>query len=277
MKQPFAATGATWAICRITFKEGIRQRVLYGAVLFAGAVIFFSVLASGLFMRDIAKITLDICLTAINLGGLLVPFFLAVQMLARDMERRTVYSILSRPLSRSQYVLGKFGGLALLAAALMATLTLATVAAIFLARAMYAPVFFKGFSWGPVFLSIFVSYLGMLVFIAAVVLWSMVTTSSFLATMLTLATYIIGHSVEEMVRFVLSRTPGVEITPMVTWTVRGAQYLFPNLAAFDLKLVAAHGLAVTWGHVGFLIAYAIACASAMLTLAMLVFRKRDLT
>lgn len=271
-----SALSSTAAIGRITFREGIRQRVLYGAVLFAGAIIFFSVLFSGLFMRDIAKITLDLCLSAVNLGGLLVPFFLAIQMLARDLERRTIYSILSRPISRPEYILGKFIGLALLALVLMATLTVATLAAVSLARLLYPPAFFENLSWTSIFLSIFISFLGMLVFIAVVVFWSMVTTSSFLATLLTLATYFIGHSVEDMARFVLSRTPGVEISPVVAWTVQAAQYIFPNLAAFDLKSVAAHGMAIPAVHVASLAAYALAYSGAMLMLAIWVFRKRDL-
>lgn len=271
-----SAFSSTAAIGRITFREGIRQRVLYGAVLFAGAIIFFSVLFSGLFMRDIAKITLDLCLSAVNLGGLLVPFFLAIQMLARDLERRTIYSILSRPISRPEYILGKFIGLALLALVLMATLTVATLAAVSLARLLYSPAFFENLSWTSIFLSIFISFLGMLVFIAVVVFWSMVTTSSFLATLLTLATYLIGHSVEDMARFVLSRTPGVEISPVVAWTVQAAQYIFPNLAAFDLKSVAAHGMAIPAVHVASLAAYALAYSGAMLMLAIWVFRKRDL-
>lgn len=265
------------AVAIVSYKEGVRQRIIYGAILLAIGVIFFAVLLAGLFMRDIVKVILDFCLAAVNLGGLLVPLFLAVHLLARDLERRTVFTILSRPISRPQYLLGKFCGLAMLTATIMAILSLATVAAISIGRMLYAEHFFASLSWSAVFTSIGVSYLGITVLIAVVVLWSTLTTSSFLATLLTLATYCIGETVADMVRFIASKVPGVTITPMVAKTVTAAMYFFPNLAAFDLKLAAAHGLAIPAADVLFLAAYGIAYCAAVLSLAILIFQRRDLT
>lgn len=265
------------AVAIMTYKEGVRQRIIYGIVLLAVGVIFFAVLLAGLFMRDIAKVILDFCLSAVNIGGLLVPLFLAVHLLARDFERRTVFTILSRPVSRPQYLLGKFYGLAMLAATIMGILTLATVAAITISKLLYPEPFFASLSWPAVFTAIGVSYLGTTVLIAVVVLWSTVTTSSFLATLLTLATYCIGQTVADMVRFISSKVPGVAITPLVEKTVSAAMYLFPNLAAFDLKLAAAHGLAIPVSDVLFLAAYAVGYTTAVLSLAIFLFQRRDLT
>ena len=70
------------AVISITFKEGLRQRILYGVIISALLLMFFAVLFSGLFMRDISKIILDFCLSAVSIGGLLIPFFLAVNLLS---------------------------------------------------------------------------------------------------------------------------------------------------------------------------------------------------
>ncbi len=267
----------TAAVAIISYKEGLRQRLLYGAMLLAVGIIFFSVLLAGLFMRDIAKITLDFCLTAVNLGGLLVPFFLAVHLLARDLERRTVFTILAKPVSRPGYILGKFCGLTLLCATIMAILTGATVIALLISKHLYAAVFFQDLSWPAVFVSVGISFLGIAVFIATVVLWSTVTTSSFLATLLTVATYCVGQTVGDMVHFIASKVPGVTITPVVAQTVKAAMYIFPNLAAFDLKLAAAHGQLAPLADILFLLAYGVAYTAATLALATAIFQRRDLT
>lgn len=265
------------ALALLTFKDGLRQRVLYGAIVFSLLVIFVSILISGMFMRQITKVTLDFCLSAVNIGGLLVPVFLAVHLLARDIERRTIFSILSRAISRKEYLLGKFGGLTLLTGAIMAVLACATAVALMISKLIYAEYFFAELSWSSILLSICVSFLGMTVLNAMVILWSTLTTSSFLATLLTVGTYLIGQSVEDMVRFISTRTPGVEISPVVEHTVRAASYLFPNLAAFDLKLLAAHGLVIPGRELLFLLVYAVAYTTAALTLAMVSFQRRDLT
>ncbi len=265
------------AVAIISYKEGLRQRLIYGAVLLAIGVIFFSILLAGLFMRDIAKITLDFCLAAVNLGGLLVPLFLAVHLLARDLERRTVFAILSKPVSRPQYLLGKFSGLTMLSATIMAILTGATVIAMLISQKLYASIFFTNLSWPSIFIAVGVSYLGMVILIAMVVLWSTVTTSSFLATLLAVATYCIGQTVADMVRFIASKVPGVTITPLVETTVKAAMYIFPNLAAFDLKLAAAHGRAIPLTDILFLVAYCLGYTAAILALATMIFQRRDLT
>jgi ABC-type transport system involved in multi-copper enzyme maturation permease subunit len=264
------------AVAIISFKEGLRQRVLYGILLFALFVMTGSVLLSGLFMRDIAKITIDFCLAAISVGGLLVPFFLAVSLLARDIERRTIFTLLSRSITRGEYILGKFGGLALLTVTIVAILSLSGAGAIWTSRMLYGAHFFASVNMAALLVAVLISLLGLLMFTAVVVLWSCVTTSSFLVTLLVIATYIIGHTMEDLVRFMSSPPPGVEISPVVLKTLTAALYIFPNLAAFDLKLAAAHGLMASGREIVFLLTYGLGYTAAALCLAILFFQRRDL-
>lgn len=265
-----------YAVLWITFKEGLRQRVLYGVVIFALFLMTFAVLISGWFMRDISKVILDFCFSAISIGGLLVPFFLAINLLSKDIERKTIFSILATPVSRSGYILGKFGGLALIVAVVMLILSGASLIALYGGKALYGERFFTSFSFAAFVQNIVMSWLGIVVLLSMVVLWCSVTTSSFLATLLTLTTYFIGHTIDDVVRFVTTETPGVMISQSVKLAVLCVQYLAPNLAAFDLKLQAAHNLIMPSHELAMLILYGVTYSSIALSLAVLIFRKRDL-
>jgi ABC-type transport system involved in multi-copper enzyme maturation permease subunit len=265
------------AIALISYKEGLRHRVLYGVVIFALLLMGFSVLFSGLFMRDISKIILDLCLSAINVGGLLIPFFLAVNLLAKDIERRTIFTILSRPISRSQYIVGKYFGIVLLTGTVMLVLSGATFLSIWIGKLMYGEIFFTGFSFKAVVVCILLSFMGITVLNALVVLWCSVTTSAFIATLLTLFTYLIGQTIDDVVRFLaveLSKT-GDSVSSSLRYAINFAQYLFPNLSSFDLKLQAAHGILLPLNEIAFIVSYAVAYIVSILSISLLIFNRRD--
>lgn len=266
-----------WAISLITYKEGLRHRVLTGITISALLVIFFSIFLSGLFMRDVLKTLLDICLSAISLGGLLVPFFLTINLFSGDLERRTIYTILAKPVPRYSYILGKFFGLSLLCLSIMAILTIAALLAVIVSRSIYRVEYFQTFSVFPILLSSITAYLGVIVMNSCVVLWCCITTSSFLATLLSISTYIIGQSVEDIVRFISLQSSGVEITPAIAFTTKITLYVFPNLAAFDYKHIATHGSRFPFDQLTYLVPYAFSYISCILLLASFLFNRRDLT
>ena len=265
-----------WPIALISFKEALRHRVVYGVVLFALLFNVTAVMISGLFMRDILKITLDICLSVVSVGGLLVPFFLAINLLSGDIEQRTIYTILARPASRGTYILGKFIGLGLLASLIIGILTFTTLLAVWGATQIYPEHFFESLSVLSIILSSLMTLLGILTLNSIVVLWCCVTTSSFLATLLTLATYIVGQTVEDLVHFISVQMPGVEISPAVKAILHITMYIFPNLAAFDFIQQAAHGLVINFQEVFLVTAYGGAYMTVILFVAVLYFNKRDL-
>ncbi len=262
---------------RISYKEGLRQRLLYGVVVFALLLMAFAVLMSGLFLRDISKIILDLCLSAVNIGGLLVPFFLAVNLLAKDIERRTIFTILSKPISRIEYIVGKYFGIVLLTGTVMLVLSGATFVSIWAGKIMYGSKFFSAFSAWAVIEGILFSFLCLMVLNAVVVLWCSITTSSFIATLLTLFTYLIGQTIDDVVRFlaVEIKLSGAEVSSSVQYAVKIAKYLFPNLSAFDIKLQAAHGILIPFSDAAFLTCYGVVYIAAILSLSVLIFGRRD--
>lgn len=264
------------AIAWLTLKEGLRHRVLFGILIFALLFMSLAVLVCGMFMRDILKILLDFCLSAVAFGGLLVPFFLAINQLAGDFEQKSVYSILSLPVSRTSYIVGKFFGLSLLAAMIIGLLTCCALAAVWLAAHVYQPHYFEELSLSSVLLSSLANIAGVMVLNSMVILWCTLSSGAFLATLLTVATYLIGHSVEDMVHFMMLKLPGAEVSPLVRIAAEIALYLFPNLALFDLKQQAAYGLMPSWNELLIMGGYGISYTFIILTLSVLVFRRREL-
>lgn len=265
------------AIALISLKEGLRNRVLYGIVLLALCMMVFAILISGFFMRDISKVMLDLCLATVNIGGLLVPFFLAIHLLARDIERRTIFSILSRAISRSEYLLGKFGGLLLLTAIIMALLTFFTLLTIWGGKMVYAAYFFTSYSLSSVLQSVWLSFCGIMMLNSLVVLWCSMTTSSFLATLLTISSYLIGQSADDIIHFIKVEGSELHISQTVQITVDIAQYLFPNLAAFDYKMQAARGAVIPMNEILILTGYSFAYQAVALIIAIGIFRRRELS
>lgn len=259
-----------------TFKEGLRHRILYGILTFACVLIVLSVLLSGMFMRDISKVLLDFCLSAVSLGGLLVPIFIAINLLAGDIETRNVYTILSLPVSRTSYIIGKFLGLCILLASIMVLLTIATLISIQAGIFLYSDAYFTEISTSSIISSVVIAALGNMVLLGCVFFWSSITTSSFLTTLLTLATYLIGQTIEEIVRFMSVQTPGVEFSPLFKKSVIFFLYIFPNLSAFDLKQQAAHGQLISLNHMAFLTSYGFAYLTVVLGFAIIFFSRRDL-
>lgn len=265
-----------YAIAILCFKEGLRHRVLYGVFIFGLFSMVFALLISGLFMRDILKIILDICLAAVSLTGLTVPFFLAPAMLSGDLERKTIYTILSRPISRSQYILGKFSGLTLITACIVATMTGGTLLTAYSARYIFADYFFSGYRIEPILVASGFIFLGLEVLTSMAIFWCCITTSSFLATLLVFATYLVGQTVEDMVHF-LQTTAGNTISPAIQYTLNGVLYTFPNLAAFNLKQQAAHGIAISSQEISYLAIYGLSYIAIALFCAILLFQRRDLS
>ena len=264
------------SVAFITFKEGLRHRLLYGAIIASGLIATFAVLICSLFLRDILKVLLDICLSAMSVGGLLIPFFLGITLLAGDLENNTVYTILARNVSRTQYLIGKYIGLCMLTAAIMSIFLIATLLALYCASIIYPAHNFVHYSLLPTLYAALTAFMGVCVLNSVVILWCTVTTGSFLATLLIFSTYVIGQTTADMVQFITSTDTGATITPMARYTVKIALYVFPNLSSFDFKQQAAYSLPVDTGTLFFLGAYSATYIIIMLLIAAFVFQRRDL-
>lgn len=263
------------AIAWVTFLEGLRNKSVYGITLMAGLMMVFTVLLSGMIMRDVGKVATDLSLSTSTFASLLVVLFVGISILTRDMERKTVYLALSRAVPRSRYLVGRFFGLSLLQICIVALLLVASTLTLLFVRQLY-PIFFGTVSLGLVAVAHLFILVQMILLTSLSLFFSMVTSSSFVTFILTTMTWLIGSSTQEVKRMIES-TGSLEITPLTRIIVKCAYFIFPDFAMFDLKSVAAHGLAIEVSRLGFAMIYAFGYSVASLALAVLLFNKKELS
>ncbi len=263
-----------WPIAKITFLEGLRSRLFFG--LFIIAILLFSstYTISYLFPFDVIKVATDLSLWTSSFVGLILTLFLGTQLIAKDLEKRTIQMVLARAVSRSEYIVGKFMGISLIIASSMFVLSGFASLAVW-SIDLLTPDRYGIFYW-PVFLfSLFMITLMLIVLASVIFLFSSFASSSFLALGLTLIVYLIGQSIEELKQFLETGAEGIAISPVFLKAVKAAYYIFPNLAVFDFKTQAAHGLAVPPSAITWSLLYGIFYVGVMITSAAWLFRRRE--
>lgn len=263
------------AIIKVTFFEGLRNKAVYGISLMAGLMMAFTVVLSGMIMRDVGKVATDLALSTSTFAALLVVLFVGITILARDLERKTIYLALSRSVPRSIYLVARFLGLGLLQGFVMLLLLVASLITLLLVKNMYAS-YFGTVSLGLVAVAHLFVFVQMLLLTALSILFSMVASSSFVTFILTTLTWLIGSSTQE-VKLLIESAGSDRISPVVKILVKFAYYLFPNFALFDLKATAAHGLALHADKAGFALLYWLGYSVVVLSLALVLFKRKELT
>jgi ABC-type transport system involved in multi-copper enzyme maturation permease subunit len=266
--------GQVWLLSKVTFKEGVRNRILLGIILVAVLFSAFNLIFSQMFAHDISKVSVDLGLSTVSLSGLAIIFFMGINLLAKDFEKRTIYMILSRPLSRWQYVLGKFFGLALMVGTSAIILGLVVAAGVKFSM-MMAPAFIPvNYSWHVFILSICFIYLSLMILTALSQLFTCLTTSSYIALLLTACTYFIGQNVEFMQKSFLSDG---DVNIIYYYFIKIITWIIPNLQAFDLKAAAGYGLPLEFPALIWTAVYGLCYIGIILCLTISVFQRRELS
>ena len=263
-----------WSLAYITFKEGIKNRAIFGIFIMVVLMLAAVVTLTNLFMRDIVKVAADLSLATISFSGLLMTLFIGTNLLAKDIDKRTIYMVISRPVSRAQYVIGKFIGLSLLV----------MVSVAFLGLVSSLPVYFAGlgyqnpqsiFKWHIYFIAILFIAMKLTLIGSVIIFFSSITSTSFITLVLTIATYLIG-STNEVVKGILdAKIEGLTISPMMEGIIKFVYYVFPNLSAFDMKIQAAHGLPIPLGYFLWVSAYWLVYMAVMIAAGSLIMRRRE--
>ena len=260
-----------WPIALTTFREGIRNRALYGITLIALLLLGVNLMIAGMIPRNVGKMAVDMVLSTISFSGLLVVLFIGINLMAKDLDKRTIYMVLSRPISRSQYIIGKFLGMAMLILATVLFLSIFSSLSIFMIKLTY-PDYFERFSWSLVFLAIFFITVMLILLSSLSFLFASFTSTSFITLVLTMIGYIIGQSMRDVKALVEA---GIQVSPVTVKLIEAAYYVFPNLSQFDIKMQAAHGLPVSASYVFWTLTYGLVYTCLVITLAALVFRKKE--
>jgi ABC-type transport system involved in multi-copper enzyme maturation permease subunit len=219
-----------WAIAYNAFLEIWRAKVGYLLLVYAAGLVLGMVLVPFISAGNSAgKILLDGCLAATTLLGLLVTVLIGTRLVDREIERRTILLAIAKPLSRTEFMLGKHLGLSLMLAALVGGATLI--------QSIGLSLWGKAsFEVGAIALTALFAWLE-LVTIAAVALLFGSFTSPLLAVVLTLAIYVMGHLSRNLL------TIGIQLKdPTLQRLTEGLYLVLPDLERFNLKNLAVYGL-----------------------------------
>jgi ABC-type transport system involved in multi-copper enzyme maturation permease subunit len=264
---------ATVWIAVNVFRESVRDKVLYNLVLFAILLMGASYLIGQLTAGQDIKIIKDLGLGAISIFGLFIAVFIGIGLVSKEVERRSIYSLLSKPIHRYQLVIGKYIGLVLTLAVNIAIMVAAFYLVLAYMQWMAPPDMLAALD-GPaldprMLKSVLLTFTELSV-ITAIALFFSSFSSPMLAATFTTALYVAGHFSEDLRNF-----DQVIDSRAATLTARGLYWILPNLAPFDVKTQVVHAQPVAAGYVAMSIAYGMAYIGILLAMAVMVFSRRD--
>ena len=265
-KSKVARSGSLWrmsAIARNAFREAVRDRVLYNLVLFVllltAASIFIGELSGG----QERKVIVDLGLSAMLLFGMFIAIFVGVGLVYKEIERRTIYAVFSKPVGRGEFLVGKYLGLCL-------TLL---VNVLVMGVGVSLALLYVSRGWDPliptIWPAVLLIYLELMVLTAIALLFSSFSSPA-LSALLTFLTFVIGHFSADLKLFAASLG-----STGARWFFTGLYYLLPNLANYSFITPAAHGRTPTTGFVLATALYALVYIGVVLAAATLIFSRRN--
>ena len=247
------------AIARNTFREAVRDRVLYLILAFAVVLILCSVLLSLITVGSEEKIIQDFGLAMIALFGTAAALFLGIGLVYKEIERKTLYTLLSRPIRRSQFLLGKYLGLCGTLA-----VNLAVMSATF-----FALLALRGAPDPDLWIAILLIYFELLLVTAIAMFFSSFSTP-ILSGLFAAPLYVVGH-----LSWSLKLLEDLLSSPAARGTLRVLYLIPPNLERFNIRGEVVHGLPVSASQVGLTIVYGLAYTALVLLASMAIFDRRD--
>ena len=251
------------AIARNAFREAVRDRVLYNLVLFVllltGASIFIGELSGG----QERKVIVDLGLSAMLLFGVFIAIFVGVGLVYKEIERRTIYAVFSKPVGRGEFLVGKYLGLCLTLLVNVLVMGVGvSLALIYVSR-----------GWDPliptIWPAVLLIYLELMLITAIALLFSSFSSPA-LSALLTFLVFIIGHFSADLKSLAVSLG-----SASARWLFTCLYYLLPNLANYSFITPAAHGRAPATPFVLATGLYALVYIAVILSVATLVFSRRN--
>ena len=256
-------SGRIYYIASNTFREAVRDRVLYNLIAFALLLSGAAVLVGQISIDIERLVVINLGLTAVSLFGLVIAIFIGIGLVSKEIEKRTLYTVLSRPVQRWEFIAGKFFGLS-------GTLVVNTF---FMAIGVFAALLYVSHPMHPSDASILVAlYFIVLQFliITALALFFSSFSSPLLSAVFTFSLFVIGTFAEDLRGF------AAKAHGLTRWLATGAAYVVPNFSALNVINQVAHGEAVSSQLVLFNTFYALVYAIAVVAGATLIFERRSL-
>ncbi len=255
------------------FRESVRDKVLYNLVFFAVLLIAASIVLGQLTAGQEVKIIKDLGLSSISLFGLFIAVFIGIGLVSKEVERRSICSVLAKPMRRSQLIVGKYAGLVLTLLVNVSVMTVALYAVLGYMDVTEAEEFKRGWeapALDPAMLKAVLLIMVELMIVTAVAVLFSTFSSPILSAALTAGLYVVGHLNADLRHF----ENVVDFTP-AAYLGRALYYVLPNLAPFDVKGRVVHALPVDTDQMLLTIGYGLVYVSALLVAAAWIFGRRD--
>lgn len=250
-------------IARNTFREAVRDRVLYNLVLFVLLLIAGAIFLSELSAAQESKIIVDMGLSACLLFGTFIAIFVGTGLVFKEIERRTIYAIFAKPVGRGEFLVGKYLGLSLTLAVNVAVMGLGVSIALMYVRGGWDALALH--IWPTIMLIL----LELMILVAVALLFSAFSSPTISAS-LSFAVLIIGHFSSDLKTFAASM--GTQSTRIFFGAL---YYLLPNFSHYSFITPAAHGQVPSLMHLFSALLYAVVYITVLLASATLIFNRRN--
>ena len=257
------------------YREAVRDRVLYSVLGFALLLIGASYLLGELTAGQDVKVIKDLGLAAIATFGLLIALVMGIALVSRDVERRSVYGVLSKPVYRHEFIVGKFAGLGLALLVDVLVMTVVFYAVLAYVGAQFPDAVRAGWQApapDPAMLCAIGLIFVELLLVAAIALFFSTFAGPFVSAALTFGLWVAGHFSAELLQF-----GDVVDSPLAAALARGAYYVLPDFSAFDVKAEVVHALPVPGPYIAMTALYGATYIALLLIAGSVVFARRDLT
>jgi Cu-processing system permease protein len=250
-----------WVIAKNTYREIIRDRILYGLFVFAILLISLSLALGQLSFAEQTRITINFGFTAIHLSAAILSIFVGSTLVGREIEKKTILTLLARPVSRTQFIVGKSFGLMAVIFVAVALLSLVLSGILFTLNL-------------PITGSFLVGVYGIL--LEAAILLSLTLffgtfASPMLSVSFSIGIFLVGHWLESMKYF--ADKSESQAFKFFTKTVRS---VLPNLESFNWRSLFVYGDAIPVSNVMTASVYALSWGVFLVTVSALILRRRDL-
>jgi Cu-processing system permease protein len=252
-----------WAIALNTFRESVRDRVLYNLILFVLILVAASVFVSDLSLDMESQFTAALGMSAMLVFGALIAIFIGVALVYKEIDKRTIYSLVSKPVHRHEFIIGKYAGLCLTLLVNSAVMVLGTELALLYVNGKFVPLHVA------VLAASYLIYLELALLVAVALMFSSFTTPM-LAALFSFAAYVIGHFSRDLLD--MATLSNSTATRFVLTTL---YYVLPNLSNFGFITEASHERIVPLRMAVSATVYAIVYAGILLSTAVVIFQKRN--
>ena len=249
-----------FAIALNTYREAVRDKILYTLLFFALAMIGMSALVADLTLGEFDKVLKDFGLSSISIFGLAISIFVGVGLVYKEIDRKTIYTIASKPVARWEFVVGKYLGLALTLAVEVLVMCLAFFG-VLAAYGVKLQVTLGSALW--------LSFVEMLVVMAVAVTFSCFSSPA-LSSLFSVGITVVGKLTPEL-QALGQRSESARVKALLD----AAYYVLPDLSTFNLRDHASWSKPVEWEFVAYATGYGALWVVALLVLSALIFQRRD--